>query len=111
MANVFALDGEDSKAGSALPPELRMLWLTTSSEMAFGKKRGPISSLFSLRRRRWLLPRILRSVRRGCEFAKRVCQRAMPSWTAVLLKPDLKQLHETRNRQTIHPDRPNVLAA
>jgi hypothetical protein len=54
---------------------------------------------------------VLRSVRRGREFAKRVCRIAMRSWTAVFIPPNLKQLHETRNRQTIRPVRPNVLAA
>ena len=54
---------------------------------------------------------VLRSVRRGREFAKRVCRIAMRSWTAAFIPPNLKQLHETRNRQTIRPVRPNVLAA
>jgi len=54
---------------------------------------------------------ILRSIRHGREFAKRVCRMAMRSWAAAFIKSDLKQLHETRNRQTIRPARPNVLAA
>lgn len=53
---------------------------------------------------------ILRSVRRGREFAKRACQVAMRSWTAAFIKPE-KQLHETRNQQIIHSVRSNVLAA
>ena len=54
---------------------------------------------------------ILRSVRRGREFAKRACRVAMRSWTAAFVKPDVKQVHETRNQQAIRPIRPNVLAA
>jgi hypothetical protein len=36
---------------------------------------------------------------------------AMRSWTAAFIRPDLKQFHETRNRQAIRPVRSNVLAA
>jgi conjugative relaxase-like TrwC/TraI family protein len=68
--------------------------------------------LVSNRARRYgVRQQILRSVRHGREFAKRVCRMAMRSWTAAFIKPELKQLHETRNRQTIRPVRPNVLAA
>jgi CheY-like chemotaxis protein len=67
--------------------------------------------LVSNRVRRGGRHQILRSVQRGREFAKRVCRMAMRSWTAAFIRPDLKQLHETRNRQTIRPARPNVLAA
>jgi hypothetical protein len=67
--------------------------------------------LVSDRARRYgVRQQILRSVRRGREFAKRACQMAMRSWTAAFIKPE-KHLHETRNRQTIRPVRPNVLAA
>jgi conjugative relaxase-like TrwC/TraI family protein len=54
---------------------------------------------------------ILRSVRRGREFAKRACRMAMRSWSAAFVKTDVKQLHETRNQQAVRPIRPNVLAA
>jgi hypothetical protein len=67
--------------------------------------------LVSDRARRYgVRQQILRSVRRGREFAKRACQMAMRSWTAAFIKPE-KHLHETRNRQTIRPVRSNVLAA
>jgi hypothetical protein len=39
-----------------------------------------------------------RAVRRGRDFARQVCQRAMRSWFAMFLKTNRKQLHETSSR-------------
>jgi hypothetical protein len=54
-----------------------------------------------------------RSVRRGREFARQICQRGMFAWLSNILKTDRKQLYETssRNEQTSPVRRTNVLAA
>ena len=51
-------------------------------------------------------------LRRGREFARRVCRIAMQSWTAAFVKTQAKHRNETSlgNRQTNPPDRANVLA-
>jgi hypothetical protein len=54
---------------------------------------------------------VLRSFRRGREFARRVCQRAMRSWTAIRMKPNENPMNETAKRQTNRFTRANVLAA
>ena len=78
--------------------------------MRSGERELALDLLSKRARRYGVHQQILRSVRRGREFAKVVCQIAMRSWTAAFIKPD-KHLHETRNQQTIRPVRPNVLAA
>jgi conjugative relaxase-like TrwC/TraI family protein len=78
--------------------------------MRSGERELALDLLSKRARRYGVHQQILRSVRRGREFAKRVCQIAMRSWTAAFIKPE-KHLHETRNQQTIRPVRPNVLAA
>ncbi|MDQ6912070.1 MAG: relaxase domain-containing protein [Verrucomicrobiota bacterium] len=52
----------------------------------------------------------LRSIRRGRQFARRVCGIAMRSWTAAVIKLDLTRTHE-RQRQTNRQQRTNLLAA
>ena len=56
---------------------------------------------------------VLLGLRRGREFARRVCHAAMRRWTAAFFKQQTHQLNETshRNRQTNDTARPNVLAA
>jgi conjugative relaxase-like TrwC/TraI family protein len=78
--------------------------------MRSGERELALDLLSNRARRYGVHQQILRSVRRGREFAKRACQMAMRSWTAAFIKPE-KHLHETRNQQTIRPVRPNVLAA
>ena len=55
---------------------------------------------------------VLLGLRRGREFARRVCHAAMRRWTAAFLKQQTPQRHETslRNRQTHRSDRLNLLA-
>jgi ATP-dependent exoDNAse (exonuclease V) alpha subunit len=54
-----------------------------------------------------------RSVRRGREFARQICQRGMFAGLSNFFKTDRKQLYETssRNEQTSRVRRANVLAA
>ena len=79
--------------------------------MRSGERELALDLVSDRTRRYGVRHQVLRSVRRGSEFAKRVCRIAMRSWTAAFIHPDPKQLHETRNRQTIRPVRSNVLAA
>jgi len=54
---------------------------------------------------------LLRSVRRGREFACRIAHVAMRSWTAAFIKPSLKPTDEIRNKQANRVVRTGVLAA
>ena len=54
---------------------------------------------------------IRRSLRRGREFARRVCFMAMHSWSSQFLGIDLNQKHENRKSQTNRPSNARVLAA
>jgi conjugative relaxase-like TrwC/TraI family protein len=54
---------------------------------------------------------ILRSLRRGREFARRVCFMTMHSWSSQFLGIDLNQKHENRNSQTNRASNARVLAA
>jgi len=68
--------------------------------------------LLSPRSRRYSVPRrVVRSVRRGREFARRVAHIAMRSWTAAFVKPHLKPTNEIRNKQASRIVRAGVLAA
>jgi hypothetical protein len=55
--------------------------------------------------------KVLRSVRRGREFARRIAHAAMGSWTAAFTKLHLKPTDEIRNKQTNRVVRAGVLAA
>ncbi len=63
-------------------------------------------------KRRRVREQVLLGLRRGREFARRVCHAAMRRWTAAFLKQQKQQRYETSlgNRQTNRPARPNVLA-
>jgi hypothetical protein len=63
-------------------------------------------------KRRRVREQVLLGLRRGREFARRVCHAAMQSWTTAFLKQQTQQHHETSlgNRQTNRPARANVLA-
>jgi conjugative relaxase-like TrwC/TraI family protein len=54
----------------------------------------------------------LLGLRRGREFARRVCRIAMQRWTAAFVKKQINNRNETplRNQQTNRPDHANVLA-
>ncbi|MGH7936508.1 MAG: MobF family relaxase, partial [Chthoniobacterales bacterium] len=52
----------------------------------------------------------LRSMRRGRQFARRVCAIAMRSWTAAIIKFHLNRTHE-RRQQTNRTEHSNLLAA
>ena len=54
---------------------------------------------------------ILRSLRRGREFARRVCFMTMHSWSSQFLGIDLNQKHENRKSQTNRANNARVLAA
>lgn len=62
-------------------------------------------------RRYGMRQRMLRSVRRGREFARRICLVAMRPWNTAATERQPTQSNETQQRQTSHPTRSNVLAA
>jgi conjugative relaxase-like TrwC/TraI family protein len=55
--------------------------------------------------------RIIRSIRSGREFARRICFMAMRSWSSQFLRNDLNQRHENRNSQTRRSNKARMLAA
>ena len=55
--------------------------------------------------------RLLRPIKRGREFARRVCMMTIRSWSRQFLGLELNQQHENRNSQTKHRNNPRVLAA
>ena len=55
--------------------------------------------------------KILRSLRRGREFARRVCFMTMHSWSSQFLGSDLNQKYENRKSQTNRASNARVLAA
>ena len=55
--------------------------------------------------------KILRSLRRGREFARRVCFMRMHSWSSQFLGIDLDQKYENRKSQTNRASNARVLAA
>ncbi len=68
--------------------------------------------LLSPRARRYGVRRqVIRSVRRGRQFARRVGHIAMRSWAAAFIKPHLKPTNEIRNKQANRVVRTGVLAA
>jgi hypothetical protein len=68
--------------------------------------------LLSPRARRYgVHRRVLRSMRRGREFARRVAHVAMRSWAAAFIKPHLKPTDEIRNKQANRVVPAGVLAA
>jgi conjugative relaxase-like TrwC/TraI family protein len=55
--------------------------------------------------------RIIRSIRSGREFARRICFIVMRSWSSQFLRSDLNQRHENRNSQTKRSNNARMLAA
>jgi conjugative relaxase-like TrwC/TraI family protein len=62
-------------------------------------------------RRHGVRRQMLRSLRRGREFARRICARAMRSWSSAIMNAHLKPTDEIRTQQTNRSGRANVLAA
>jgi conjugative relaxase-like TrwC/TraI family protein len=54
--------------------------------------------------------RIIRSIRSGREFARRICFMTMYSWSSQFLRSDLNQQHENRNSQTKRSNNARMLA-
>jgi conjugative relaxase-like TrwC/TraI family protein len=71
-----------------------------------GERELALDLLRSRARRHRIAPRTLRSLRRGREFARELCRRAMRSWTASFIAAQAKRHHEERNT----PIRSHVLA-
>jgi len=68
--------------------------------------------LVSSRARRYDLRHdVMRFLRRGREFARRIAHIEMCSWTAAFIKPHVKPTYEIRNQQTNRNIRAGVLAA
>jgi hypothetical protein len=76
-----------------------------------GERELALDLLPTRARRYGVRARVLRSVRRGREFARHVCREAMRSWTTAFTKLNTKGLHETPNRQTNRRAGAHVLAA
>jgi hypothetical protein len=55
--------------------------------------------------------KLVRSIRRGRDFARRICLIAMRSWSSQFLHIDLNQHHENRNSQTKRANNARMLAA
>ncbi|PZR72836.1 MAG: hypothetical protein DLM52_12175 [Chthoniobacterales bacterium] len=55
--------------------------------------------------------KLVRSIRRGREFARRVCLMTMHSWSSQFLRTDLNQQHENRTSPINRANKPPVLAA
>ena len=76
-----------------------------------GERELALDLLATRARRHGVRQQVLRSVRRGREFARRVAHLAMRSWTAAFIKPHLKPTNEIRNKQANRVVRAGVLAA
>jgi len=79
--------------------------------MRSGERELALDLLSARARRYGVRQQVLRSVRRGREFARRVAHMAMRSWAAVFIKPHLKPIDEIRNKQANRVVRAGVLAA
>jgi ATP-dependent exoDNAse (exonuclease V) alpha subunit len=79
--------------------------------MRSGERELALDLLSARARRYGVRQHVLRSVRRGREFARRIAQVAMRSWTEAFIKPHLKPTDEIRNKQANRVVRTGVLAA
>jgi hypothetical protein len=79
--------------------------------MRSGERELALDLLSARARRYGVRQRMLRSVRRGREFARHIADVAMRSWTAAFIKPHLTQTDEIRNKQANRVVRTGVLAA
>ncbi|MDT4967821.1 MAG: hypothetical protein QOJ64_2558 [Acidobacteriota bacterium] len=76
-----------------------------------GERELALDLLPARARRHGIRRQMLRSLGRGREFARRICGRAMRSWSNGLMNAHLKPTDEIRTQQTNRSVRPNVLAA
>jgi conjugative relaxase-like TrwC/TraI family protein len=79
--------------------------------MRTGERELALDLLSARARRYYVRQQVLRSVRRGREFARRICDIAMRSWTTTFIKRHLKTTNEIRNKQENRVVRTGVLAA
>ncbi len=79
--------------------------------MRSGERELALDLLSARARRYGVRQQVLRSVRRGREFARRIAHAAMRSWTAAFIKPHLKPTDEIRHKQANRVGRAGVLAA
>jgi len=79
--------------------------------MRSGERELALDLVHARTRRYGVRQQVLRSVRRGREFARRICHGATRSWTAAFIKSRLKPTNEIRNEQTNAVVRAGVLAA
>jgi conjugative relaxase-like TrwC/TraI family protein len=78
--------------------------------MRSGERELALDLLSARARRYGVRQQMLRSVRRGRAFARRIAHVAMRSWIAALIKPPLKPTNEITNQQTNRVVRTSVLA-
>jgi conjugative relaxase-like TrwC/TraI family protein len=76
-----------------------------------GERELALDLLPARARRHGVRRQMLRSLRRGREFARRICARAMRSWSIGIMNAHLKPPDEIRTQQTNRSGRTNVLAA
>jgi ATP-dependent exoDNAse (exonuclease V) alpha subunit len=76
-----------------------------------GERELALDLLPARAKRRGVRRQMLRSLRRGREFARRICARAMCFWSSSIMNAHLKPNNEIRSQQTNPAVRPNVLAA
>jgi hypothetical protein len=79
--------------------------------MRTGERELALDLLSARARRYGVRQQVIRSVRRGREFARRIAHVAMCSWTAAFIRPYLKPTDEIRNKQANRVVRTGVLAA
>ena len=79
--------------------------------MRSGERELALDLLSTRTRRYGVRQNVLRSVRRGRDFARRIAHMAMRSWTAAFIKAHLKPTYEIRNQQANRVVRTGVLAA
>lgn len=75
-----------------------------------GERELALDLLQARSRRHGVQRRVLRSLKRGREFARRICDQAMRSWSSAFITARLKPTYENRT-QTNPSVRTNVLAA
>jgi hypothetical protein len=79
--------------------------------MRTGERELALDLLSARARRYGVRQQLLRSVRRGREFARRIAYIAMRSWMTAFIKSYLKPTNEIRNKQANRVVRTGVLAA
>jgi hypothetical protein len=78
--------------------------------MRTGERELALDLLSARARRYGVRQQLLRSVRRGREFARHIVHIAMSSWTAAFIKPHLRPTNEITSQQANRVIRAGVLA-